>query len=31
VERRFLPTLSREKAQEKMALWELAVRRATLT
>ncbi|HJS05315.1 MAG TPA: glycerol kinase GlpK [Variovorax sp.] len=30
VERRFLPTLSREKAQEKMALWELAVRRATL-
>jgi len=30
VERRFLPTLSREKAEEKMALWELAVRRATL-
>ena len=30
VERRFLPTLSREKAQEKMARWELAVRRATL-
>ncbi|NDZ16817.1 glycerol kinase [Variovorax sp. WS11] len=30
VERRFLPTLSREKAEEKMARWELAVRRATL-
>lgn len=30
VERRFLPTLSREKAQEKMERWELAVRRATL-
>ncbi|VTU24362.1 glycerol kinase GlpK [Variovorax sp. RA8] len=30
VERRFLPTLSREKAQEKMSHWELAVRRATL-
>jgi len=30
VERRFLPTLSRVKAEEKMARWELAVRRATL-
>ncbi|MDR6537988.1 glycerol kinase GlpK [Variovorax soli] len=30
IERRFMPTLSREKAQEKMGLWELAVRRATL-
>ncbi|WP_077001412.1 glycerol kinase GlpK [Variovorax sp. KK3] len=30
VERRFMPTLSRAKAEEKMALWELAVRRATL-
>jgi glycerol kinase len=31
VERRFMPTLSREKAGEAMARWELAVRRATLT
>lgn len=30
VERRFIPTLSREKAEEKMERWELAVRRATL-
>ncbi|GAA4342524.1 glycerol kinase GlpK [Variovorax defluvii] len=30
VERRFMPTLSRDKAGEKMAQWELAVRRATL-
>ncbi|RZL94843.1 MAG: glycerol kinase [Variovorax sp.] len=30
VERRFLPTLSRAKADEAMARWELAVRRATL-
>ena len=30
VERRFLPTLSRVKAEEKMERWELAVRRATL-
>lgn len=30
VERRFIPTLSREKAEEKMGRWELAVRRATL-
>lgn len=30
VERRFMPTLSRVKAQEKMERWELAVRRATL-
>jgi glycerol kinase len=30
VERRFIPTLSRAKAEEKMERWELAVRRATL-
>jgi glycerol kinase len=30
VERRFMPTLSRVKAEEKMERWELAVRRATL-
>ncbi len=30
IERRFIPTLSREKAEEKMGRWELAVRRATL-
>ena len=30
VERRFLPTLSRAQAEETMARWELAVRRATL-
>ncbi len=30
IERRFMPTLSRAKAQEKMEMWELAVRRATL-
>ncbi|MEJ7688025.1 MAG: FGGY-family carbohydrate kinase, partial [Variovorax sp.] len=31
VERRFMPTLGRAEADEKMARWELAVRRATLT
>lgn len=30
IERRFMPTLSRVKAEEKMERWELAVRRATL-
>jgi len=30
VERRFMPTLSRAKAEEAMGRWELAVRRATL-
>lgn len=30
IERRFIPTLSRAKAEEKMERWELAVRRATL-
>ena len=30
VERRFLPTMSRAKAEEAMERWELAVRRATL-
>ncbi len=31
VERRFMPLMSRAKADEAMARWELAVRRATLT
>jgi glycerol kinase len=30
IERRFMPTLSRAKAEEAMGRWELAVRRATL-
>ena len=30
IERRFIPTLSRASAEEKMERWELAVRRATL-
>jgi glycerol kinase len=30
VERRFIPTLSRSKANEAMERWEMAVRRATL-
>ena len=31
VERRFMPTMGRAQAEEAMARWELAVRRATLT
>jgi glycerol kinase len=31
VQRRFLPTLPREKAAERMAAWEHAVRQAVLT
>jgi glycerol kinase len=31
VERRFVPTLSRERAEEAMGRWEMAVRRATLS